>query len=153
MFVFVMILHLRTACFTRETDSYHGLFLVLNYYSFIRCQKLNFCLFMNVFIRLFIKTVYQTNVLIWDTDSYYCLLLNDRTHLNPQTKQKLDPGVSVMTGSSIQVKWITPVSRNEQQALSSGKDQSLSTALTQYLLQRFWWRFCKPTRTLSCPIT
>lgn len=56
------------------------------------------------FIRLFIKTAYQTNVLIWDTDSYYCLLLNDRTHLNPQTKEKLDPGVSVMTGSKIQVK-------------------------------------------------
>lgn len=59
---------------------------------------------MNVLIRLFIKTVYQTNVFIWDTDSYYCLLLKDRTHLNPQTKQKLDPGVSVKTGSSIQVK-------------------------------------------------
>lgn len=59
---------------------------------------------MNVLIRLYIKTVYQTNVFIWDADSYYCLLLNDRIRLNPQTKQKLDPGVSVMTGSSIQVK-------------------------------------------------
>lgn len=92
-----MILHPRTACFTRETDSYHGLFLVLNHYSSIRCQKLNFCLFIMFFIRLFTKTVYQTNVLIWDTDSHYCLLLNDRTHF--QTKQKLDPGVSTMTGS------------------------------------------------------
>lgn len=88
------------------------------------------------------ESEYQTNVLIWDTDDWLLFLLvsQRQNSFKPPNKTKVRSRDKHDDGF-FNKNSITAITKNEQPALSSGNDQRVSTAFTQYLLKRSWWRF------------